>query len=348
MASDLKKRGVLVFKGMAMGAADVVPGVSGGTIAFITGIYEEFLESLKSLNGAAIKKLFKVGIGAFWTHINGWFLLPLFLGIGLSIASLAKGITHLLEHYPELIWAFFFGLILASIWLVGKTVRRWNGLVVVGLLVGTVGSYYITTITTVADESTNLGYILLCGMVAICAMILPGISGSFILLLMGGYELVIGTIKDLVDSVLNFEFGEFGTHLKIVGTFAVGAVIGLISFSHVLTWLFRRFHDFTIALLTGFLVGSLNKIWPWKETVSTRVKHAGQSDQETVPFIQQNVLPTSYGQVQKVQDGELSLVTREPYLFGAILLAIVGIIIILVLDRFGPRDSDAAAEYETT
>lgn len=343
MASTLRKRATLVLKGMAMGAADVVPGVSGGTIAFITGIYEEFLNALKSLNGVALRKLFKEGIGAFWKHINGWFLLPLFLGIGISVASLAKVITYLLAEQPVLLWSFFFGLILASVVLIGKTVRKWNAGVWAAIALGTVVSYYITTITTVADETTNMAYIFLCGMVAICAMILPGISGSFILLLMGAYELVIGTIKEFVDAVLHVDFSDLGTQIKIVGAFGVGAIAGLISFSHVLSWLFKRFHDITIALLTGFLIGSLNKIWPWKTTMSVLIKHEGEPDQKIVPFIQDNVLPAGYSVLNEVETAQLGLTVKEPMLFAAIGMCLLGIVVIWLLDRFGPKE-DATAE----
>ena len=337
MAVDLRKSGMLALKGVAMGAADVVPGVSGGTIAFIAGIYQELIRSLQSLNLESLRKLFKEGIGAFWSHINGRFLLPLFLGIGTSIVSLARGISYLLANHPELLWAFFFGLILASIVVVGKTVQRWNAPVFVALVIGSLVSYYITTITTVADETTNLSYILLCGMVSICAMILPGISGSFILLLMGAYELVIGTIKDLASAVGRLEFGEVGTHLKIAGTFAVGAVVGLISFSHALSWLFKRFHDTTIAVLLGFLVGSLNKIWPWKETLTTRVKHAGQADEQVLPFIQGNVMPWDYASVNTVEASQLGLATKDPNLLGAAGLLAVGFTLIILLEKLGSR-----------
>lgn len=339
----MRKSVLLLLKGIAMGAADVVPGVSGGTIAFITGIYEEFLNSLRSFNGTAVRKLFKEGIGAFWKHINGQFLLPLFVGIGASIASLAKLITYLLDTHPVLLWAFFFGLILASIWMVGKTVRKWNAGPVVALCIGTAVSFYITTITTIADETTNLGYIFLCGMVAICAMILPGISGSFILLLLGAYELIIGTIKNTIDALIHVEFGKLGDYLKIAGTFAVGAIIGLVSFSHALSWLFKRYHDLTIALLTGFLIGSLNKIWPWKSTLSTYTKHAGEPDQEIIPLIQENVLPWNYGTLNTVELNELGVAAREPMLAAAIGLCVLGIAVIVLLDRFGPTEEPAEA-----
>ena len=342
MAVHLKSRGLLALKGMAMGAADVVPGVSGGTIAFIAGIYEELISSLKSINLASLRKLFKEGLPAFWSHINGSFLLTLFCGIGISIASLAKGISYLLANHAELLWSFFFGLILASIFVVRKTVRHWNGGVFLALTIGTLLSYYITTITTVADANTGLGYILLCGMVAICAMILPGISGSFILLLMGAYELIIGTVKDLVGATLQFEFGEIGTHLKVAGTFATGAVIGLISFSHVLSWLFKRFHDVTIALLLGFLTGSLNKIWPWKETLTTRIKHAGQADEQVLPFIQGNVLPWNYSSINAVESSQLGLTVKDPHLLLASGLVILGFGLIWTLEKCGPEQEASA------
>lgn len=335
MAVNLRSAGGLALKGMAMGAADVVPGVSGGTIAFIAGIYEELIHSLQSINLASLRKLFKAGVPAFWDHINGRFLLPLFLGVAISIVSLVKGISYLLANHPELLWSFFFGLILASILVVGKTVRRWNAGVFVGLAIGTAVSFYITTITTVADANTNLGYILLCGMVSICAMILPGISGSFILLLMGAYELVIGTIKDLASAVLNLEFDGVGIHLKIFFTFAIGAVIGLVSFSHALTWLFKRFHDLTIALLLGFLAGSLNKIWPWKETLTTRIQHAGQADEQVLPFIQGNVMPWDYANPNSVETSELGLTVKDPNLLGAVGLLIVGFVLIWILEKLG-------------
>ena len=327
-----------------MGAADVVPGVSGGTIAFITGIYEELLRSIKSVNGTAVRKLFKEGFGSFWAHVNGAFLLPLLIGIGGSIVTLAKVITHLLENYPVLIWAFFFGLIVASVFLVAKSVRKWVPLVFVGLAIGTAVSYYVTTIDVVADENTNLGYVLLCGMVAICAMILPGISGSFILLLMGAYGLIIGTINTLRDAVTGGDFGDLMAPLKIIVTFAVGAVVGLIAFTHVLTWLFRRFHDFTMALLIGFLVGSLNKVWPWKETISTRVKHAGKPDEKILPLIQENVSPGNYEIINTVEAEQLGLTVKEPFLMGAIVLAISGFALIWLLEKFGPGAKAAPEE----
>ena len=247
---------VLLLKGMAMGAADVVPGVSGGTIAFISGIYEELLETINSVNFGVLKTLKNNGIKTAWKSINGNFIVTLFLGIGISIASLAKLISYLLEAHPILIWSFFFGLVLASIVYVGKQVRSWNAGAIISLTIGTSVAFWITILPPLSS-SNELWFIFVSGMIAICAMILPGISGSFILLLMGSYQTVLEAVKD--------------KNLLTIGVFIFGAVIGLLSFSRVLKWMFSKYHDFTIAILTGFLIGSLNKLWPWKETISTRV-----------------------------------------------------------------------------
>ncbi|MGB0887605.1 MAG: DUF368 domain-containing protein, partial [Vicingaceae bacterium] len=266
---------LISLKGVAMGAADVVPGVSGGTIAFITGIYEELLNTINSVNFEALKTLKSEGLKSFWKHINGNFIVALFLGIGISIASLAKVITYLMANHPVLLWSFFFGLIIASIYLVGKKVSKWNGSKIIGLLIGTAVAFYITLLPPMENPNA-LWFVFISGAIAICAMILPGISGSFILLLLGSYELVLTSIKDL--------------KLTIIAVFGAGCIVGLLSFSKLLSWMFKKYHDLTIAILTGFLIGSLNKIWPWKETISTRINSHG----ETVPFIQNNVLPANF------------------------------------------------------
>ena len=256
-----------------MGAADVVPGVSGGTIAFISGIYEELLETINSVNLGALKTLKNEGIKAAWKSINGNFIVTLFLGIGISIASLAKLISYLLEAHPILIWSFFFGLVLASIVYVGKQVKSWNVGTMVSLIIGTGVAFWITILPPLSS-SNELWFIFVSGMIAICAMILPGISGSFILLLMGSYQTVLGAVKDK----------EF---LTIV-VFMLGAIMGLLSFSKVLKWMFAKYHDVTIAVLTGFLIGSLNKLWPWKINKELLYTHSdGKKD-----FLQENVFPT--------------------------------------------------------
>lgn len=295
-------------RGVAMGAADVVPGVSGGTIAFITGIYEELINSLNNINLGALKVLFKEGIKPFWKHINGTFFVFLFGGIILSIATLAKGVSYLLENHPVLLWSFFFGLIVASVWLIGKTIRRWNVGVVAAMLVGTAVAFYISTIQTVASVDAEW-YILLSGAIAICAMILPGISGSFILVLLGSYKIVIDAIKD--------------RDLMIITLFAIGCIIGLVTFARVLKLLFANFKEVTIALLTGFMLGSLYKVWPWKNRVGEEplVVHSdGKED-----WMMQNVLPGDF--------------SGNDQLLYASLCALGGLLLIVVLERFAPKDA---------
>ena len=233
-----------------MGAADVVPGVSGGTIAFIAGIYDELINSIKSINMHSLKLLFTGKIAAFWKAVNGNFLFALLLGIAISVFSLAKLITYLLLNEPVLVWSFFFGLVLASTWFVSKDIKGWNWKTVAGFVGGAVIAYYIT-VATPAETSTNLMFIFLCGAIAICAMILPGISGSFILVLLGKYFYVMEAVKTL--------------DLVVLGVFAFGAALGITSFSRVLSYALKNFRNITLSVLSGFMLGSLNKVWPWKE-----------------------------------------------------------------------------------
>ena len=250
MERRIKDYAVLTLKGMAMGAADVVPGVSGGTIAFIAGIYDELINSIKSINMHSLKLLFTGKIAAFWKAVNGHFLFALLLGIAISVFSLAKLITYLLLNEPVLVWSFFFGLVLASTWFVTKDIKGWNWKTVAGFVGGAVIAYYIT-VATPAETSTNLMFIFLCGAIAICAMILPGISGSFILVLLGKYFYVMEAVKTL--------------DLVVLGVFAFGAALGITSFSRVLSYALKNFRNITLSVLSGFMLGSLNKVWPWKE-----------------------------------------------------------------------------------
>ena len=250
MERRIKDYAVLTLKGMAMGAADVVPGVSGGTIAFIAGIYDELINSIKSINMHSLKLLFTGKIAAFWKAVNGNFLFALLLGIAISVFSLAKLITYLLLNEPGLVWSFFFGLVLASTWFVTKDIKGWNWKTVAGFVGGAVIAYYIT-VATPAETSTNLMFIFLCGAIAICAMILPGISGSFILVLLGKYFYVMEAVKTL--------------DLVVLGVFAFGAALGITSFSRVLSYALKNFRNITLSVLSGFMLGSLNKVWPWKE-----------------------------------------------------------------------------------
>ncbi|MEG1553624.1 MAG: DUF368 domain-containing protein [Rikenellaceae bacterium] len=264
MKRTIKDYFMVTLKGVAMGAADVVPGVSGGTIAFITDIYEELLASIKSVDLEAAKMLFSFRFKELWKKVNGNFLCSLLLGIGISILSLAKLITTLLETHPIFIWAFFFGLVLASTLFVSQRVKKWDVWRWLFFALGIAIAYYIT-IATPTETSNSLWFIFLCGMIAICAMILPGISGSFILLLLGKYEYVMGAL--------------ITANIPVIVVFATGAVIGIVSFSHLLTFLLKRYHDTTISILAGFMLGSLNKVWPWKEITLD---------------VEKNILPTEF------------------------------------------------------
>lgn len=233
-----------------MGAANVVPGVSGGTIALITGIFEELIHSIKSFNIEAIKLFFSGKFKAFAQHINLNFLISVFLGIAVSILSIAKLFGYLLENQPVYIYATFFGLILASLYFVGKTVNKWNISSLVSFVVGAIIAILLTILEP-AQENSALYYLFICGIVATCSMILPGLSGSFVLILMGNYQLV------MIDAVNDL-------NLQILLPVVVGAGFGLIAFSNILSWVFKKFRDQTIAILTGFILGSLGILWPWK------------------------------------------------------------------------------------
>ncbi len=290
---------LLLLKGYAMGAADVIPGVSGGTIAFIAGIYEELLNSIKSINIVAAKLLLSFKFKEFWKHINGNFLLAVCGGVGLAIISLAKLMTILLSDYPIHVWSFFFGLIIASSLLVSKEIKRWNIYTFLSLIAGATIAYYVT-IATPSTTPDDWWFIMISGAVAICAMILPGISGSFILLLMGKYIYIMDAISSI--------------NIKVILLFGSGAAVGIISFSHILSWFLKRFHSITVALLTGFMIGSLNKVWPWKEVLTTYVdRHS-----VTKPLTEGNVLPSSYEAINN----------SSSYLFEAIALGLLGLLVI--------------------
>jgi putative membrane protein len=310
----------LFLKGMAMGAADVVPGVSGGTIAFISGIYEELLASIKSVGPETLVVLRKEGFKAAWKQINGDFLATLFAGIVCSVLLLVRPITWALEHQPVLIWSFFFGLIAASVWLCGKLLRKWSVGPVIGLLLGAAIAVAIGLLNA-GSGSTSLFFIFFAGALAICAMILPGISGSFILLLLGAYLPVMTAIKAL--------------DIPVVGVFMLGCLFGLMAFSRILSWMFEHHHDLTVASLTGFLLGSLTIIWPWKEVLSVRTVHEGKPDEHLEPFIQRNIWPSDYASITEM-DTVLGITSKDPQLVWAVVLALFGAALLVVLERFAP------------
>ena len=288
----------LVLRGMGMGAADVVPGVSGGTIAFITGIYEELINSIKGINLEAIRLFFTGRWKSFWKQINGNFLLAVFAGIFISVLSLAKVLEYLLEHHPVLIWSFFFGLVLASSYVISRKIKRWGYPKILALVGGIGIAFYITSVTptTTTDEAW---FVILSGGLASCAMILPGISGSFILLLLGKYSFALHAVNERII----FD-------LLLLG---VGAATGLILFANLLSWLLKKYHDITIAVLVGFMIGSLNKIWPWKETLNTIMVEG-----EIKPLVEKNILPSAGN--------------PGDHLWMALLLAAVGIALILFIE----------------
>ncbi|NEW78914.1 MAG: DUF368 domain-containing protein [Gelidibacter sp.] len=292
---------IISLKGIAMGAADVVPGVSGGTIAFISGIYEELLSSISSINITNLKLLKNQGVKAAWKAINGNFFVALLSGIFISIISLAKLISWLLENKAIMVWSFFFGLVLASVLHVGKQLTKWNITTIILLIIGAFFAYFITTLQPAISESSSLLFYFFAGSLAICAMILPGISGSFILVLLGAY-------KPVLDAIHNRD-------IQLLGVVAFGAVVGILSFSKVLRWLFNHHKDYTLAVLTGFMLGSLNKIWPWKETITWRINSHGVK----IPFNEQSVSPFSY-------EGDAQLVM-------AIILLISGFLVIMLLEK---------------
>ncbi|WP_461482191.1 DUF368 domain-containing protein [Porticoccus sp.] len=276
---DVAKRWLLLFfKGMAMGAADVVPGVSGGTIAFISGIYEELLDSIRSVNFRSLKLLLSHGPRVFWQAINGNFLLALFSGIVLSIASLAKLVSHLLQAQPILVWSFFFGLIVASIIYIFRQLPhlRWQEWLALSL--GTVFALAIS-FASPTQGSEGLLAVYLSGAIAICAMILPGVSGSFILLLLGMYSVMIDAVSEL--------------HWQLLLMFVLGCATGLMAFARLLAWLLHRYHSVTIALLTGFLVGSLLIVWPWRETLEVMIDGRGRE----VVLSSRLLLPAEFARV---------------------------------------------------
>jgi len=313
-----------------MGAADAVPGVSGGTIAFISGIYEELVTTISNIKPSLLTTWRKEGFLAFWKAMNGGFLVSLLTGILISFASFMRLAKYLIENQPILIWSFFFGLIIASIYYVGRQISRWNGRVFIGLILGTLVAYFITTLPSLGTHESAI-YLFFAGAIAICAMILPGISGSFILVVLGAY-------KALSDAIVEID-------VKRLLIFTAGAVIGLLSFSHVLKWLFKHYKNTTLALLTGFIIGSLNKVWPWKETVSVISKTEGKiiefssiSDTGTLSVLQKSsqdfesyktafeksVSPFYYSEINLSQDSQL---------LYAVLFGVIGFLTIFILER---------------
>lgn len=293
----------ITLKGIAMGAADVIPGVSGGTIAFISGIYEELITSINNINLTTFKIWKAEGFKVFWTKLNGNFLIALFSGIFISLFSLATLVSWLLENEPILLWSFFFGLITASIYIVGKSIEKWSFSTILMLLIGAVVAFFITTLPP-NENVGSLPYLFLSGAIAVCAMILPGISGAFILVLLGSYKIILDAVHE--------------RDLKIVITVGLGAIVGLLSFARLLKWMFKNYKNATLAVLTGFIIGSLPKIWPWKKVLATKT-----FGEKVIPISEMNISPFVF-------DGDNKL------LF-AVVLAIIGFSLIFILEKVASK-----------
>ena len=291
------------LKGMAMGAADIVPGVSGGSIALITGIYQRLLDSINAFTGDNLKLLLKFELKGFYKSVNGSFLLSLLLGIMTSIFTLSKLITWLMDEHPIPLWSFFCGLILISAFIILKEIKRWHLGVIISLLIGTALAWWVTGLPPTPSPDA-LWFTFAAGAIAICAMILPGISGSFILLILGKYETILAAVSE--------------KDILTLGIFASGCIVGLLSFSRVVSWLLRKFYSTTIGLLSGFMLGSINKLWPWKVVTQYRTSSSG----EEKPFLTENIWPSEY----------LAQVGAEPNLTWAIFGFVGGIVLVLGID----------------
>jgi len=301
---------ILFLKGIGMGAADVVPGVSGGTIAFITNIYEELIHSINSVVTAVRQDFIKFNFKQFFRQINFPFLIPLVAGIGTSVLLLSRIVLHLLTEHPVAIWSFFFGLIVASAVVVYRRIRSHSIIVFLAACAGILIAYGIT-IFSPAQTPESWWFILLSGFIAICAMILPGISGSFILLLLGKYEFILNAVRELKFSVILL--------------FIIGCIGGLAVFSSVLDWLLRKYHDLAVAVLAGFMIGSLNKVWPWKKTIEFFTDSHGNNK----PLIEENVMPETYRTITGL----------EPTLGLAIALGFLGFTIVILLETFSSKNT---------
>lgn len=321
----MRKSLFLALRGMAMGMAEVVPGVSGGTIAFITGIYAELLSTIKELTPAKLKVLKNEGFVAFWKAINGSFLMALFAGMAAGLVFGVLTIAKLLEHYPILVWAFFFGLILASVIHVARQIKKWTWIEILFLIIGAAVSYYIT-IAAPTQGPQELWFVFIAGFIAICALMLPGVSGSFLLLLMGMYQFIVTKHVKLLISDFNTE------SLLIVAVFGIGCLAGVLTFSRVLTWTFNKYYHPTLAVLTGFLIGSLNKVWPWKHVTEVFIKHPGEADQEIVPMLEQSVLPQNFDQYILNGNQIVGYEAAPNYLWGAILMMLIGFFLIIAME----------------
>lgn len=291
-----------------MGAADVVPGISGGTIAFISGIYEELLQSIKSIDAEALRLLSRFRIAEFWQKINGSFLVVLFSGILTSLLILSRVILYVLRNYPIFIWSFFFGVILISALLVLRKITDWKMNSILPLFLGIAIVYLLTRVSPVQTPD-NLFFIFFAGLVTALAMILPGVSGAFILILLGKYQLMAGSLREF--------------NLPVLAVFVAGSVAGLLSFSRILTGILKNYHNATVALLAGFMLGALNKVWPWRQVLEYVTDREGKQ----IPAIDKSILPWNY----------FELTGKDPQVFQAIMMMAVGVFIVVLIEKIADR-----------
>jgi putative membrane protein len=299
---------LLFAKGVGMGAVDVVPGISGGTVALITGIYEQLLLSINAIDAEALRLLMRFRLAEFWHKINGNFLTVLLCGILTSLLGLSRGMIYMLINHPIIIWSFFFGLILISAPLVLRKITDWNMATVFSLFVGVAIAYLVTRVPP-AQTPANLFFIFCAGTLSVCAMILPGLSGAFILLLLGKYQFIAGTLPDF--------------NLPVLAVFFTGCVAGLLSFSRILTWILKNYHNATVALLAGFMLGSLNKVWPWRQVLEYVTDRGGKQ----IPAFDKSILPWNY----------FELTGKDPQVFQAIMMMAVGVFIVVLIEKIAER-----------
>jgi len=291
-----------------MGVADVIPGMSGGSVAFITGIYSEMVYALRSIDREAFELLTKKRFQDFWNKINGTFLVFLFSGIVTSLFTLARLVTYLQTKYPILVWSFVFGLVLISALLVLRDIKKWNIGTVTAFFCGALVGFGITLLSP-AQTPASIWFIFLTGMLSVSALLIPGLSGVFILLLLGKYQY-------MVNALISFNF-------LVIIVFFMGCVVGLIGFSRFLTWTLENYHNATVALLTGFMLGSLNKVWPWREVL----EYVTNSRGDQVPAFDRSILPWHY----------FATTGKDPQVFQAILMMAISVFIVVLFVKIAAR-----------
>ena len=328
---SLKDRVFLVIKGLAMGAANKVPGVSGGVVAFVAGFYEEFIYSLQRINKTALKFLLVGRFNSFFRYINGRFLFLLFFGMIISYFSVSKILDYLIEHYELYVWSLFFGMILGSIYYINKDFKAWTRLTIIALITGVLIGIGISFLDP-ATENDNLIFVFLCGIISVSGMTLPGFSGSFILILLGNYVLLlVDSVNALYDTIADIFTGNFDfvkdqvriRMLKVLAMFTLGSITGLVTFSHVLSYILKHYKNITLATIIGFIIGSLGVVWPWKKTIYKTTEEGNVILDSTNTAI--------------IENYQRFLPTLNSETFVAIAYIVLGILIVLALEWYGQR-----------